>query len=82
MKYKAGDKVRLKKDDSVYKPEYHEDVKKFNHIATIIDYSDEFGSGWYYKFVGHEKWWNEVCIIGIYQNPKDIINSRFDILDL
>jgi hypothetical protein len=84
MIYKVNDKVILKKDDSVYKPEYIEDVKKFNYIVTI-KLCKEFGSGWYYKFEGHDKWWNDICIEGLYIepiNPKELINSRFEILDL
>lgn len=85
MIYKAGDKVILKKDDNVYKPKYLEDVKKFNCIATIKDCTNKFGSGWYYKFAGHDKWWNDICIEGLYIetiNPKELITSRFEILDL
>jgi hypothetical protein len=85
MKYEIGQTVRLKDDDSVYKPEYIEDVKKFNYIATVKDRTDAFGSGWYYKFAGHDKWWNDICIEGLYVepiDPKELIEDRFEILDL
>ena len=78
-KYKIGQKAHL--DKSIYMPEYMREIlRPINYIVTIIDYA-EVGDDYPYVFKEIPGAWKEKYITPIL-DPRDIINSRFEILDL
>lgn len=82
MKYKVGDKVRIRKRDVPKYPDEHLEFLKKNDYVGIIKKVNPSNDG-YYKFKGGNDslWWSKGCIIGIEPEPIPI-DSRFEILDL
>ena len=83
MKYKVGDRVRIK--DNIER--YNGDIssvefylKKNNYILTIYAINEKKG---YYIMQGWQGIWEESSIIGLYEEIiYEPINNRFEILDL
>jgi len=77
MKYKIGDKIKIKCEEGDSKDKTF--VKQNNYITVIIDiYQD------YYLFHKSNKLWTDNDIEEIYTKPiiNKLIKSRFDILDI
>ncbi len=83
MKYKIGDRVRIKDNiercnGDISSIEFY--LKKNNYILTIYDVNEERK---YYSMEGWQGIWEESSIIGLYEEKHYVpIESRFDILDL
>jgi hypothetical protein len=86
MKYKPGQKVKIKNGDISYNPDAWERLQECNFILTIKKVHDYDASGLYYDMEEETGYrWDEDFIEGLYiepQDPKELIDSRFDILDL
>jgi len=76
MKYKVGQKVRIKKSryDFGHKPF----LEKYNYILTIKDLDGSF----YFMEEDSSFWYSEPVIEGLYVEEFNPIESRFEILDI
>jgi hypothetical protein len=86
MKYEIGDKVRIRKD-LAYNNEAKTVLEKNNYILTIRAERKEQQKlrGGYYMEEFAYMGWSESYIECLYVkpiNPNELINSRFEILDL
>ena len=82
MKYKVGDKVKIKEGTIVlgYEGESKSYLSKNNYILTIYDINKNRNS---YEMNGWQGEWWENVIEELYEEPTyDPIHSRFEILDL
>ncbi len=77
MKYKVGDKVKLKVLDS-YCMEAVRDIKKINGIGTIREISEN--TYYYMEEIGWN--WTDKQVEEYKEPVYEPINSRFEILDL
>ena len=82
IKYKVGDKVRIKEGTIVlgYEETSKEYLSKNNYILTIYDTNKNRNS---YSMDGWQGEWREHVIEGLYEEPiYEPIRSRFELLDL
>ena len=88
MIYKPGQKVKIKRHlDASYNPDAWQALEKYDYVFTIKKKLDaDIRNKYYYDMEEETGYrWHEKFIEGLYeepQDPKELINDRFEILDL
>jgi len=82
MRYKIGDKIEMNKDREGirYTTRAIEELQEYNYIFTIEKIEDQL-----YIMKETGSYWPESAIkelIKIPQDPNNLINNRFEIMDL
>lgn len=78
--YKIGDEIEISKN-SPHNREIRTQLKKNRYIETIVDISYESGNRVYYRIKNIDYWMDGRNIVRKI-TAEDIIDSRFEILDL
>ena len=81
MKYKVGDKVKIARMEE-YSQRSKEALSKTNYIVTIKEvlYLKAGGTG--YEVEEFEMFVPLRTVVGIYKEPEDPIENRFELLDI
>jgi hypothetical protein len=78
--YKIGDEIEISKSRS-HRRDIETQLKRNNYIETIVDISYESGNRVYYRIKDISYWMDGRTIVRKI-TAEDIIDSRFEILDL